>query len=231
MKIDTNTIEQLVIDAVVKQLASAPTTPPTVRAEIPATLSENSRHVDIVDTVITEAGLEARVNGSLEVRIGPRSVLTPSARDFVRSRNLRVTRAAREAASASGEDWLAIVVATRQQLETSLPEGWKHELQGSTRDAITLAVGEVCRGAVPGVAVLTEQPDVAACLANRNPRIRAMAVSDACDVRRAVEQLGANVLAIDPAGKGSFLLRRMLDVFRVAGAPVVPPDFEHSKKA
>jgi hypothetical protein len=50
----------------------------------------------------------------------------------------------------------------------------------------------------------------AACLANRNAAVKAVAVRDASDVRQVRKQLRANVWCVDPENKRWFELRNLM---------------------
>ena len=65
--------------------------------------------------------------------------------------------------------------------------------------------------------VLTDRPAVALCLANRRASIRAAWGVSAASVRAATEQIGANLLVVNPAEHGFSELRGMIREFLLPG--------------
>src|SRR5690606_12225821 len=87
---------------------------------------------------------------------------------------------------------------------------WRRELLGCPDDAATQAISAICRGETSTVAILATQTHRAACLANRNEQVKAVAIRDAGDVRTIRKQLRTNVWCLDPTGRSWFELRTLL---------------------
>jgi hypothetical protein len=173
----------------------------------------------ISDHVVTQALLADAVNGSKQVRIGPRAILTPSARDFVRTRGIEIIREPAQAKSVSTTRWQIIVATSTPQIAAAI-EGLKERgiacdlrLVGLPAEAAAQAIGALCRGEANQIVVFTSQPEVVACLSNRNDRIRAAAVADVTAVERVEKNLNANLLAIDPSGKSLHELKACLKAY------------------
>jgi hypothetical protein len=162
----------------------------------------------IAEQVVTQALLTGAVIGSKSVRIGARAILTPSARDFVRNNGIEIIRESTAVGSTAYDRWQIIVTSATPQIEIAAAvEGLKQHgiscdlrLLGLPAEAAAQAVSAICRGEAKRVVVLTNQPELVACLANRNDRVRAAALIDAPAVERVQKDLNANVLAIDPLG-------------------------------
>ncbi len=186
--------------------------------------------VTLDERVITADLLAERVNGAVAIGIGPKAILTPSARDFIRERGLRIDRGA-GASGGGGANTVAQVAAppsinaqpTNQpvlivvrntdavtRLWNDLQSTWTRELVGCPDDAAALAIREVSRGAIKTAVILAEQTHRAACLANRNESVKAVAVRDAGEIALVRRQLRANVWCIDPTPKSWFELRNVL---------------------
>jgi hypothetical protein len=90
---------------------------------------------------------------------------------------------------------------------------------------VTLSVSGLCRGEFSGAAILTDDPERAACRANRNDRIRAAAVGSVADVKRINTQLGANLFALAPAERSFFELRNLLRAVVTGGTPAAPENW------
>jgi hypothetical protein len=186
----------------------------------------NSSSVVLRDAVITAEILEKQAPNTKTLRIGPRSILTPSARDYLRTHDIQWLRAAGDTGNAASPAmrWRAIVVAASSSLDAALGDaklaGWSRQLSGCGREAADAAVGALCRAEIDGAVILCKTPAAAACRSNRNNRIRAAVASSAADVREIARTMGANLYCIDPSGKSGFELRGIL--LEIASAPARP---------
>lgn len=222
--------------AAAAQMSSASIVQPVVESTSSPGLQSPPVHV--AEAVITADLLQSRLNGEKTVQVGARAVLTPSARDFFRTRNIQWTRAADGNASAgvTGRStvthWQAVISKANSQVEAvvknllSAGAAWETRLTGLPVEAARQGVSALCRGEAAGVVVFAEQPELVACLANRNSKLRAAAVWNAQQVAAAARHLGANLLAIDPVGKSFFELRTMLKAFMAGGTPRPPGNWE-----
>lgn len=204
----------------------------------PNASSHPSQVIRLTEAVITADVLQSCINGAKTVQIGARAVLTPSARDFLRTRNIQCTRdaAGNTGAGASGSPaetrWQAVISKANSQVEAVVKnlqaagEAWETRLTGLPAEAARQGMSALCRGEAAGIVVFADQPEVVACLANRNTRVRAAAVWNAQQIAAAAQHLGANLLAIDPVGKSFFELRTMLKAFTAGGTPRLPASWE-----
>lgn len=232
-------LEELVVRVVGEILTKAPSSrasgpaangtaatsskPVTAPVEKPADAA-----VAIQEQVITGDLLRERLNGKKQVRIPAKAVLTPSARDFLRTSNIVCVRgeASATAATVAGR-WLVIVSSSSNAIDAAVAgqrgtaANWEQKVSGTAEEAAKVAVGAVCRGEADGVVVISKAPEVVACLSNRNEKIRAAVVGCVKTVEAARRKIGANVIAIHPGTKGSFELRNMLKSFAVS-RPVPP---------
>lgn len=165
--------------------------------------------------VITQALLAESVNGSARVAIGTKAILTPSARDWVRTRGVEIIREGTPQTKSASRSQVIVVTSTPQVL--AVIDGLRQEgiiaerkLTGTPTEAAALATSALCRGEAEQVVLFTDQPELAACLANRNEQVRAAPVGDAAAVERALKILRANLLAVDPTGRGAYELKSML---------------------
>jgi hypothetical protein len=83
---------------------------------------------------------------------------------------------------------------------------------------------EVSDGRTVGVLV-TRKSAAALCLANRKPGVRAILGVQGDALQRDAEQVGANVLIVDPRGQGLFAIRRMVRRFASVEARNCPEVF------
>ena len=236
MAFDPSTIDHIVAN-VLKQLGTrsgaAPAATSSKAADTAAVHSQRSGSIRIEERVITAELLAERVNGVATIDIGSKAILTPSARDFISQRGLRIDRGTKDTAqavsgsspgpvsggavrpaSAINDKRLLIVVRNSDavsRLWCDVQSAWTRELLGCPDDAASLTIREIARGAVQTVVILAEQTHRAACLANRSPAVKAAAVRDAGDVAQVRRQLRANAWCIDPASRNWFELRNLFN--------------------
>jgi hypothetical protein len=189
--------------------------------------------LEIREDVITAALLEERGISFGPILIAAKSVLTPSARDFLAKRKVDWKRVPPNQMTAGLRGkWLAIVTRSTPAVAAALdsisqdaaPE-WNRELAGCHREAVSRAISALCRGECDAVVVFTGKPEAAVCRANRNPNVRAAAVTAATRVKTLMQDLGANLFAVDPAERSAFELRNLLRELGSAGKPAAPSDW------
>jgi ribose 5-phosphate isomerase RpiB len=168
---------------------------------------------------VTQALLAESVNGSKIVRIGPKAIVTPSALDFVRQRGIEIVREPSAAMANTAARWLAIVTTSHLHIAPAIDGLQQYGIQcelrlsGLPTEAAAQATSDICRGDADKVIVFTGEPELVACLANRNERIRAAAIGDAAALARTQRELKPNVLALDPSNKSVHELRTLLKAF------------------
>ncbi|HWL07670.1 MAG TPA: hypothetical protein VNQ76_04645 [Planctomicrobium sp.] len=177
--------------------------------------------VSVQNKVVTGDLLEAIAVGAT-VNILPHSIVTPAAQDVVKGRRLNIVRSevlkkagetvGKSASESSVKGLLIIVKNTKplEQLWEELSSSWRRELTGCPDDAAKLAISELARGAASVVVVIAEQTHRAACLANRNEKVKAVAIRDAGDVRLVRKQLRSNTWCLDSNGKTYFELKNII---------------------
>ncbi|MFO0916999.1 MAG: hypothetical protein U0872_01630 [Planctomycetaceae bacterium] len=224
---DNHLIEQIVANVLAElqpapavRAAVAPSSPP-----LPAPKSE-TQVVELDLPVITADLLAERVRPAQSVRIGRRSILTPSARDWLGSRKVSWSRVNGSATSgtALSARWqliLTTVTPAVSSLRQSLI-GWKTELLGTPREAADYGIRVICTGEADGVLTVCGAAETVACLANRNPKLRAAVLSSTAELSTLVKQLGPNLLAINPQGKSFVELRNLFRSVAGLGKPVEP---------
>jgi hypothetical protein len=178
--------------------------------------------VQLSEAVVTQALLAEAIKGAIQVRIGPKAILTPSARDFVRHRGIEVIREPSSLAASVSLRWQIIATVSTTAI-AAVVEGLKmcgiaagSRLLGLPAEAASQAIGAVCRGEAARVVVFTSEPELVACLSNRNDRVRAANVADSAAAERVQRTLNPNLIAIDPSGKGVHELKALLKAFTLS---------------
>ena len=179
--------------------------------------------VHLTSHVITQDVLAASARGAVVVSIDTKAILTPSARDYIRQQGIKIVRdSAPASAGKTVVRWQALVTSSTPQIAaalegiSSLGIACELRLLGVPAEAAAQAVSALCRAEVQQVVVFTDQPELVACLANRNDRVRAAAASEVVAVERIRRHLQANLLTFDPTNKSVHELKSVLKAFRAA---------------
>lgn len=168
--------------------------------------------ITVPDHVVTEAVLVERLGTARFARFAAKAVLTPTARDYLRTHGISWSHV--NAAAANGTSAvLAIVVSdaaiVKEILSTALPSA-TCELLGCVDDAARLAIAEMARGQYAVTLIFTHKAHRAACLANRQSAVRAAAIRDANDIMAIASELHVNTWCLDPSKFGVFELRNAI---------------------
>lgn len=205
------------------------------RLGLPKSKNSTGRTVDGVfvakERVITLASLADRLEGIKRIVAPAKGLVTPAARDLLKSKGIElefaVSPTPSESAGAKAKSLTLGISATSYSLAPllaslardgiqveRLPEGDMTRLPNQFEIAAE-------RSGAPA-AWLTDEPAVAACLANRRPRTRALVVSDAVQGLASARGIGANLLVVEPRRHATHLLRRLLGDFARSGPYSVP---------
>ena len=242
MHVDSQLVEQ-VVTAVLERLREGGSGTRAIRARqdsVPQTAAESTPAALVLDVpVLTAEILETRLQGKAlpqgrELQVGVKTVLTPSARDFLRQSGIAWTRrsASQQAGARPGAVWRGIAVSATAALQRLCEDPAdslrlaKCEWLGCTDVAVDQAVAALARAEVEGVVLFTAQTARAVCRANRNQAVRAASVGHREDVDAAREQMGANLLVISPAGKSVFELRQLVRAATSGPPPRAPGDWK-----
>jgi hypothetical protein len=226
-----------IVAGVLEQLRLPPAAAPRPVESSPAPKPADSKAtpLEIGDSVITATLLEERGVISGPIVFGRKSVLTPSAREFLATRKLdwRRSNSAAVGSEPMSAKWLVLVTRSTPAVTAALDliakdtaDEWSRELSGCHREAATRAVGAVCRGECDAVVIVTRKPEAAVCRANRNPNLRGAVVVTAARVKAIKAQLGPNLFAVDPTDRSAFELRNLLREIGSGGRPSPPSEWK-----
>jgi hypothetical protein len=218
MNFTPETVE-LIVQRVLEHLGTpAPGTPASASAAVaPAVPAPQGFRISA--QIVTQALLAEGINGSTKVRIGPKAIVTPSGLDFVRQRGIEIIREPAAAIAKTAARWQVIVTTPHSNIAPAVESLKQYgivcdlRLSGLPGEAATQAISAICRGDAAKVVIFTAEPELVACLANRNERIRAAAIGDAAALARTQRELKPNVLALDPSDKSVHELRTLLKIF------------------
>ena len=177
------------------------------------------------DAVVTEALLEKRANDGKAIRFADSTVLTPSARDYLRQHNIAWTTGR---AGVVQNTWAAILVHSSPAFETVLSaHSIPFNSAGCLDSAIDLAIAETANR---GIVLATDSPCVAACKANRLAHVRAASVMTAKYCHQLTKAMAPNLWCLDPRRRSHSELRNILQVIVKSGSPTLPADWKEASR-
>jgi len=191
----------------------------------------------VADAVITENTLLAVAAPGSSITVGPRSVLTPSAHDYLRTQNIRWTRDSVEDSSSAGPRRLLIIskefedgaAADWQMADGQMADGLAVPCEVQTvpsdAQAAQLAQRQLNNAGGELVVIACAAGARVACLANRDSQVRAAVVDSAADAMRLSRVLGANVLCLEAAGKSRFEFQFLVRSVLKTPVPKQPADW------
>ena len=186
--------------------------PASKRSPAPGQLRLNQR-------VVTTALLDGRLDGVRQVIVPARAVVTPAVRDTLRKKQITIVNESEQSDTAPSCDKYTIGVVDPASEFSAAMAAVSAELGDVGRletDCVIKAVRGVAEEVAAGRSVgilLTQQPSVALCLANRQPGVRAAWAVSVAAVREAMQCVGANLLVVNPTSLGVYELRVMAREF------------------
>lgn len=196
--------------------------------KLPAAATPGAEELVVSTRVVTMAELGDRLEGVRRVVVPVQAVLTPSVRDELRRKNIALVYEQPRPAPAAGSARLVLMTVGKSfdpaGLVTALGnEGIEVDPRRSDcffASSDELA-GEVAGGRAVGV-MLTSQPAVALCVANRLPGVRAVLGTDAAETAAAAASVGANLLVVAPRARTFFQLKHLVREFCRGGVRECP---------
>lgn len=210
MNVDPQALEQIVAEVVrrLSQLAATPSA--AVPASEPVGLAKTapvrpkpSSDTLVVDArVISTATIHNRLKGIRTVVVGPRAIVTPSVRDELDKRHIRLEREPMDGTPACAGSLTVVrcpraADAARADSTLPLPADAAEHHRPDLAAAVAEATGSVSDASQVAV-IVTDLVVAATCLLNRTPHVRAAQVRTVEETRHAIAAIGANVLVIDP---------------------------------
>lgn len=207
--------------------------PPPVESPAPLVAAPVSKPVaiELLDPVITAKLLQDRATTASALRFGPKSLLTPSARDWLHTRKVAwsresITSATSTIATTAARRLLISTVtptvrAVQSTLSRELP-GWGCDLIGKVNEAVEMATRLIATAEAELVVAFSDRAELLACYANRSAKVRAAVVSSVETLTAMAKSLGANLIVIDPNGRSYIELRNILRACAALGRPQPP---------
>ena len=210
------TFDSATVDRIVSDVMSAMTPTRARTAAVPAkvdapTFARDLRHAGVVTGEMLD-GLDAGAT----VAVAKKHVLTPSARDAVRTRSLTLrSEAAAALNTKAARTALRIVRSTPMTRRLAEQLGWPCDYPGCDGDAVADARSLICRGDADFVAVIAKQPHRTAMRLNRTRGVSAVAVRSQTPLDAVFAEGEWNVACLPEEGWSPFALKRAVE--RLAG--------------
>lgn len=168
--------------------------------------------VRITGRVITADLLAENKKQAAVIQLEPKAIITPAARDYIKEHGLIIAtgisascNAKKNETKRNAGDWLAITVQGSDLLNTAMDSVsretqivWGKETASSVEQAAKRSVEEIGLGRA-GVLIVADKIAMAACLVNRNDKVRGVAVRCSHDFAE-VAELNANVVCLPGNG-------------------------------
>lgn len=227
MTLDSADIERIVRE-VVRRLdaGSPPASRTTITASPEATPPPPAPGtLSLAEPVVSLAVLNGRLAGLRQLVVSPHSVVTPAVRDELRARGVELVRQPLAPAAA-----VRLALGAEQAGQPAAAwTGWNGNrwtvtcCEQGPLDRVLDCLAEALGSQADAAVCLTPRPKVAVYLACRRHGLRAAEADSPAATRAAVEQLGAQLLAVDPHGCGPFQVKNLIAELAAAGPPS-PPD-------
>ena len=184
--------------------------------------SANGAVLQLPGRIISLAQLSGRLNGVRQVQAAKGAIVTPAARDLLRQQKITLTESNSTQKPSAARRLVAGMAETNFD-PTGLIQAMNDEqieAEHLARTGLVSIAGELAERVARDGALallLTEQPAAALCLANRRTAVRAAQAGCVRSLRDAVGEIGVNFLVVNPRGKSTFELRRIVSAYVVTG--------------
>lgn len=187
--------------------------------------------IELLDPVITAKLLQDRAATASALRFGPKSLLTPSARDWLHTRKVPWSREATSSATSTSANpakrrlLLSTITPTVRAVQSTLSRelpGWGCDLIGKATEVVETVARLISTAEAELVVAISDRAELIACYANRSAKVRAAVVTSIEPLTSMAKHLGANVIVLDPSGKSYIELRNILRACAALGRPQPP---------
>ncbi|HEV3080488.1 MAG TPA: RpiB/LacA/LacB family sugar-phosphate isomerase [Gemmataceae bacterium] len=196
-------------------------------------VSSNGQVLHWQGRLLCAEDLRRALNGHRELILSPRTVVTPLAAEELRSRGVQLTRQEDVKQPGPAASWgytcdrpEPVVQSAVKSLErdgAALKELRPPSDASLCRWAAAVAKCVAKTECKAGI-VFCQDAGLLCCVANKFAGLRAVPVASAAQAARATRALGANLIAIEVAGRTFFEIRQILRTVCVPGEPACPAE-------
>ncbi len=171
----------------------------------------------LTSRVVSLSELEGRLQGMREVVVRSDAVVTPAARDLLRHGDILLSRSAKTSPETGCQLAIGCVETSYEAagLVSHLEKGTTNVKQiedGDLVGAVDALTKHITTSNQPAL-LLTEITTAGLCLANRRPSVRAAEVTTAANLSDAIDQVGVNLLVVNPRAITLTILCRVVERF------------------
>lgn len=204
-----------------EQLADTPAEkPPPPTAPLPPVSqakpnnTQNATDLVVEGRVVSLASIRDRLPGKKRLVVSTGAVITPSVRDELRKRGVQLTRTGEVVTTATPTTSVFVLVSSStpaaERLASQAAQLGCESAQCSDLQAAAVQFSEQLGRTESTGIWLSEEPLVAACLANRDCQIRASVAHDLTQVQAARSAIGTNLVVVDPRRVTAFQWKQIV---------------------
>ena len=211
--------------------AAAPERKKQQPAKTPAA-AESSGDLVIQCRVVSTTEVAGRLDGVRRLVVSRTAVVTPSVRDELIKRNIKLAKEDTPEPSSAGSRRVTLIVASGSFDSGPLVEALRGEDVEARVEtsgcliAATDALAEELSSPDEIGLLVTGHPAAALCLANRHQSVRAVSASDAGRLAESAASVGANLAVLDPKRTSPFQLKQMAVRFVKRGPAQCPAQLQ-----
>lgn len=203
----------------------------------------------VVDRAVVSLSAIAEVSGNLDgvqrLTVRQKAIVTPAVRDLLRQQKIELAYRANNnakptnrsdvspAATAALQLFIGVAETSNTQMDLLLKllARASFAVRRLAPAGLVATIDEFGKQLVAPTTVgvlLTSEPAAAVCLSNRLTGVRAMAAGDAgtlAALAASARAIGANLLVVDPAGRGPFAMKQLIDRFCQGAPRTCPPQW------
>lgn len=224
--------EEVDVDRIVQAVLARLQQRSAVTAAKPASAANSTGQPELVlwGGLVTEQDLMGQLRAERVVRVAAGTVLTPSARDYLRTRGVTLATIAHAPPQHKSIERRKVVLGVAHpQFEASgiVTNLTRHHIHVEQLARVGLIgvveelVDHVGKGGDRGL-LFTDRPLAATCLANRTRGVRAAAVGNHEEARQASQEIGANLLIVNPTATSSYAMLHAVRTWCGAPATTLP---------
>jgi hypothetical protein len=207
---DKHNLEWIVAEVLrrLETLAGVPTARQSPPAPLPpasqskAKNDRNATDLVVEGRVVSLATIGDRLPGKKRLVVSAGAVVTPSVRDELRKRGVQLERAGDAVSPAAPTTCFLVLVSSStpaaQRLASQASQLGCESVECSDLQAAAAQFSEQLGQTDAKGIWLSEEPLLAACLANRDRQVRASVANDLTQVQAARSAIGTNLVVVDP---------------------------------
>ncbi len=162
--------------------------------------------------LLSEDDLRRHLTSQSEILLAPRAVITPLALDHLRHKGVRIRReeSVVRAASVGERGSWGYAASESDALVALVLASLEHDGLALRRLSATTPLAWAKAAGTAGVIVFGGDAGLVCCIANKVPGVRAVAVSNITQTKRAKETLAPNLFAVETPGPTYHELRQIV---------------------